>query len=174
MFWLMICFANIFFGQIVCSPLGIRAEHESFYQTFAIVGTWMFISPSVMTFFATMAGVISIVFGVYIYRELLRFSIPGKAVKTGKDGLAFIFQLYAIPIIIGSVPLVLLCNHFSLYTFAFIFANLMLIGFGMAIMNGGRKFWVKSSKTKALWRTPVIEMTLAVVAWACIYLFFRG
>lgn len=172
-FWLMVCLVNIFLSNILFSPLGIRAERPSFYLTFAIVGTWLYLKQNVMTVFATGSIVASIIFGLMICKEILRFAVSGKHIKSVGGRNLHVLQLYVVPAILGCLGLALICTDQSLPPFTFVFFNFLFIAFGIVLMNIGRRIRVRENKKDVLNHTPYIEFFITAFAMLIIYRFFR-
>ena len=172
-FWLMVCLANIFLGHLVFAPLGVTEESRNFYQTFAIVGRWLFLTPEVMTVFSVLSIIASIICGLAITTELLRFSFSNKLIKTQEGKNVMAFQLYMAPLILAALPLLLLSTEANLLPSIIIVLNLVLFGFGMLLMNASRRVKVKVDKTDVLNSFPALELAVCGLVWVAVYFFLR-
>jgi len=177
-FWLMICFANICLSHLFFSPLGI-AEHDDgdelmiFYQTFAVVGSWMRFTPAIMGVLAVFSVIISLIFGVISRDEILRYSPSGRASQKPIGKHFLVIQLYFLPLLFAFYPIVQLSDKNRVIPTLFVYVNLALIGIGMLIRNANDNKSMRPDKNDVLNHIPLIELAIAAVMWVGVYFFFR-
>ncbi len=177
-FWLMICLANICLSHLFFSPLGIT-EHDDgddimiFYQTFAVFGSWMRFTSTIMGAFAALAVIISVLFGVISRDEILRYSPSSRASSKPWGKHFLVLQLYVIPVILSFYPLIQLSDKNNVIPSMFIWINLLIISIGMFIRNSNDNKSLRPDKSDVLNHIPLIEMGVVFVLWIGIYFFFR-
>jgi hypothetical protein len=172
-FWLMVCMVNVFLANLVFAPLGIREELKSFYLTFAIVGTWLYLPQDVMVIFSVVSVILSIVWGLMINKEMLRFCFSNKIFRTSLGKNQFVFQLFLAPVFLATPALLLLSTEANLLPTLIVIANLVIISLGMFLMNISRRIKITPYKVDVLNRFPGAELLVALAIWICVYSFFR-
>ncbi|HWB61959.1 MAG TPA: hypothetical protein VG603_00510 [Chitinophagales bacterium] len=174
LFWLMICLVNLCLGHLFFSPLGIRSyAGVGFYQTFAIVGTWMGLNEVMMGVFSGISIILSVAFGVLIRDELLKHSFAAHRIKTSGGKTMVVAQLYFLPVILGAVPEIALCSRANIYPTMFVLLNFAFIGAGMLIKNFNDGSNIRCFKTDMLNHIPGAELLIAVTMWVVIWRFLR-
>jgi len=196
-FWLIICLVNIFLAQLLFGPFGLKGDSKDFYLTFAIVGTWMNISFVTMIFIAVAATFISIIWGVVMSHELTAFSYSSRFSASVKSRVVLTLQLYLVPLLLGSVPLLLLCREADLRPAAIVVFNLMLIGLGIfwrasthkatanlrkqGVYLGSIEMTTRSSRgndskrggERSLNKVPTLAAIACVILWLYVFIFLR-
>jgi hypothetical protein len=173
-FWLMICSLNLALSHLFFSPLGIRGDGGmGYYQTFAIVATWMGLNSGIMSLVAGISIICSIALGVFCRDEVLRFSYSSKLIQKPFGKNSIVFQLYLLPVAICAYPLIMLCSKDNIFPSAFMFGNLVIIWVGMFIRNFNDASIVRCARGDVLNQFPFIEIILGVSSWFLVYRFFK-
>ncbi|MDB5281946.1 MAG: hypothetical protein JWO06_1021 [Bacteroidota bacterium] len=172
-FWFGMCLINIFLSHLLFAPFGIGARSVAYYQAFAIVGSWVGFNPAAMGVFAIGAIFIGILWGVVTSKEVLRFSFSSKYAATLSGKNSIIFQIAFLPVILGFIPCMLLCNITYIPAMAFAFLSMILVAFGMFVRNTNDWSIVRCNKNDVLNLIPVTEIVVLLFLWITVYQFFR-
>ncbi len=196
-FWLIVCLPNIFLAQILFGPFGLQGDSKDFYLTFAIVGTWLNMSFMVMIIFALLAIITTIIWGVVMGQELTMFSSSSRFSATIKSRVLLAVQLYLIPLVLGSVPIIFLSRLSSIQPTVIILLNLVALGVGILLrssthkasvnlrkqgvylgaieMNtrGGSGSGSRRGRDRSLSNVPVPLLIIAGIIWGIIFIFLR-
>ena len=172
-FWFALCLVNIFFAHLLFAPFGIGGKSVAYYQAFAIVGSWVGFNPAMMGVFSIGAIFAAIIWGVITSKEVIRFSFSSKFAATMQGKNTMILQVVFLPIILGFLPCIFLCDITYVPSTGFSFLSLILISFGMFVRNTDDWAIVRCNKSDVLNRIPYPEMVVCVILWVSVYSFFR-
>jgi hypothetical protein len=172
-FWFSICLVNVVLASLLFAPLGIGQEVPSLYRTFAIIGSWMHLDIAIACVFSIIGITGSILWGLFIRNEVLRYSYSGKLLGKPNGRHSMVVQVYLLPVLLGAFPLVLLSNYNGFLPMIFILGNLLLISTGMFIKNSSSKSTVRGTRSDVLNHFPVIEAAIAALIWIVVFRFFR-
>jgi len=134
-FWLVVCLVNVFLSHLLFAPMGLRAESVTFYLTFAVVGTWMGFSFAAMAVFAGLSIIATVVWGVFLGKELGSFSQSSRFSPSIKSKILLAVQLYLIPLVLASIPLLILSTAANFQPTIIVILNLWLLGVGIFIRS---------------------------------------
>lgn len=173
LFWFALCLVNTFFAHLLFSPFGIGGKSMTFYQSFAIVGSWMGFNPGIMSGLAVLAIIAGILWGVAICKEVLRFSFSSKLIATQKGKHIIVLQFVIVPMIISFIPMIALFqfNYIPLASFSFI--SMLFIIFGMLVRNTTNWTVVRCNREDVLNHFPIIELIVCVPLWLVIFIYFK-
>lgn len=173
-FWLGVNLTNMVLTHALLSPLGSPTDrHNGFYQTFAVVGAFFWINPALMTMFAIAALVTTLLLGVILRPEIMRYSFSRKMIsnKRGMDQVTI--QVFVMPVIVACVPAILLCTPGGFFTTLMQFANLGVVSIGIFMMNSNGMPNVRSNKDDVLNHFPVIEAAICSAVWFGVFTFLK-
>ncbi len=173
LFWLMVCFANILFANIIMAPLGIDHYDTAFYDNFAVVAAWM-----KLNFVATLAvsiatGLVAVVFGVWIGMDILKFSFSSNLIATQWGKRAIVLQIFVLPLALALLPLAFLGNGLSSVRIVLMLGGLGIISLGMLIRGTVDHSIVKCKRSDVLNYIPYTELIIATCLWVVVFIFFR-
>jgi hypothetical protein len=116
---------------------------------------------------------ISILTGLLIGFEFMKFSHSKSLLETKKGRGLFLTQTFLLPVLAGAIPLILLTNKYSFILHAVFITNLLLMGAGMYIRSEIDNSSAQTVRTNTLNEMPLAETIIALVVWGVVYLFFR-
>ncbi len=173
-FWLAVCLVNLVLTHALLSPLGSPMDRNNgLYQTFAVVGIFLWINPALMTVVSIGSLVSTLLLGVILRKEVMRYSFS-KTLIDKKQGMDIVvIQVFVLPILAGSLPLLLLCTPVGFFTTVMQIANLGILSIGIFIMNSIGTANVRCIKSDVLNHFPIIELAICVSVWVTVFLFFK-
>lgn len=174
-FWFSVNITNLVLTNALLSPLGSPSNRSNgLYQTFAVVGAFLWISPVLMFIVAVGALVVTILFGTWLRKEVLRYSFSNKLIKNKRGMDLVVVQVFMLPVLAGSLPVISLCGPIGFFTTVMQLANLGVISIGIFMMNSIEvTTTVRCSKDDVLNRFPIIELAICVAVWFVVFAFFK-
>jgi len=174
LFWMAICMVNMVLAHALIAPLGSPTDRNNgLYQTFAVVGAFLWINPALMVMVAIGSLVASLGLGMLVRQEIMRYSFSNKLIQTKKGMDSVVMQVYILPIFFAAIPIILLCSQVSFFTTVMQLANLAVISIGIFMMNSVGIAGVRCSKEDVLNHIPFIELALCLVTWLGIFIFLK-
>jgi hypothetical protein len=172
--WFMFCLINLFLGSLFISPIGLYSNRiMGFYQTFAVLGSWMGFNVPLMSVLAVISIIGSLAFGAFARNEVLKFSHSSREIKRSSGKGSTIVQLFILPMIVATIPIVSICTKDYIFPTMFMLINFMIIAVGMFTRSIYDNSTVRCGKHDALNRWPVFELVLAGGVWAGIFFYFK-
>jgi len=173
-FWLSVNLINLVLTHALLSPLGTPIDRNNgLYQTFAVVGVFLWINPTLMTFVSVGSLAASLLLGAGIRKEVMRYSFS-KTLIGGKKGMDVVaIQVFVLPILAGSLPVILLCSPVGFFTTVMALANLGIVSIGIFMMNSIGTSTVRCIKSDVLNHFPFIELAICSTAWFIVFTFFK-
>ena len=173
-FWFSVCMVNMVLAHALIAPLGSPNDRNNgLYQTFAVVGAFLWINPALMAMVAIGSLIASLGLGMLIREEVMRYSFSNRLIQTKKGMDAVVIQVYVFPIVFAAVPVVLLCSKISFFTTLMQIANLAVISIGIFMMNSIGIANVRSSKEDVLNHIPFVELAICSAIWLSIFIFIK-
>jgi hypothetical protein len=161
-------------AHALIAPLGSPADRNNgLYQTFAVVGAFLWINPALMVIAALGSLVFSIGVGMTIRKEILRYSFSNKLIQTKKGMDTVVIQAYILPILFSAVPVIALCSQVSFFTTLMQLANFAIISIGIFLMNSIGTANVRCNKEDILNHIPFMELGICSALWFSIFTFLR-
>jgi hypothetical protein len=174
LFWLYVCFINLFLALIIFSPFGIGRYESEMYKYFAIVISWWRIENLTFVPITILAAFLSIVTGYVLRNELLKFSFSGRISNTIKGRNLIVRQFFIFPLILGAPIVFSLSTHESVRTHIFLFSNLFIISAGFFLKNEYDLITrVKARKEDILNKVPIIEICFLIALYVFIFFYLR-
>jgi hypothetical protein len=171
--WMIILCFNLFYTSILITPAGNANYITGLYNGFAVVAAWWHVKNILLIPLVIFFMVISILTGLLIGYEFLKFSHSKSLLESNKGRNLFLTQTFLLPVLVGAIPLVMLTNKYSFVLHAVFIANLLLMGMGMYIRNEIDKRGAQTVRSYTLTKAPFVETIIALVVWGGVYLFFR-
>jgi hypothetical protein len=173
-FWASTCLVNMILAHALISPLGSPSDRANgLYQTFAVVGAFLWINPAIMVMMAIGSLIVSLGFGMIIRQEVLRYSFSNKLIQTKKGMDSVVVQVYIFPVMFASIPIILLSAQISFFTTVMQLANLAVISIGIFLMNSIGIAGVRCNKEDVLNHVPFVELAICSAVWLSIFMFFK-
>jgi len=174
LFWLAVVPVNMILTHILISPLGTPTNiSNGLYQTFAVIGAWLYLNPAIMVMAAIASLVTSLFVGMVLRNEIMRYSFSKKLIQSKKGMDAVVIQLYILPVIFGIVPILMLCTPISFFTIIMEIINLAIISIGIFMMNSISMPDVRCNKDDVLNHFPVVELGICSVVWFLVFAFLK-
>lgn len=173
LFWLMVCLSNIFLSGFLTALLGYGNYTSVFYENYAVLCAWLHLKIEVVFFIAGLFFIFSILSGVIIGSEFLKFPFEQKLLNSspGKDKL--VLNYFIIPVLTGIPFLLLLGDGLTVLKIASTLVNLLVISVGMIARNS-RAFRRRSRKKYRFINIhPYYGVAMASLFWLLIFLFFK-
>jgi hypothetical protein len=173
-FWLSLCLVNMVLTHAIIAPLGSPTDRNNgLYQTFAVVGAFLWVNPTLMGMASIGALIGSMGVGMLIRQELVRYSYSQKLIrdKKGTDGI--VIQVYVLPVLLVGLPLVLLCTQNSFFTTLMQLANLAVISIGIFLINTVSVPGVRASRKDILNHLPIVETAIFAIVWLGVFMFLK-
>ena len=173
-FWLSVALVNMVFTHALLAPLGSPADRNNgLYQTFAVVGIYLWINPTLIFMVSIGALVASLSTGMLVRKEVMRYSFSKKLIKNKKGMDSLVIQIYVLPVLMGCIPILLLCTQAGFFTTVMELANLGVIAIGIFLMNSIGIATVRCNKKDVLNHIPVVEFAICTALWLGVFLFLR-
>ena len=173
-FWLALVLVNMVLAQILISPLGTPDNRNNgLYQTFAVVGAWLWINPAIMVMAAIGSLVTSLLAGLVVRKELMRYSFSKNLISTKKGMDTVVLQVYIMPIIASIIPVMMLCTPINFFPTLMEIVNFAIISIGIFMMNSIGFAEVRCNKEDVLNHIPFVELGFSAVAWLGVYMFLK-
>ncbi len=174
LFWLAVNLVNQVLTHALLSPLGSPVDrHNGLYQTFSVVGTFLWINPTLMAIMAVGALISIMLLGIIVRDELMRYSFSKTLILNKKGMDTVVIQVFVIPVLIGALPVMLLCSTAGIFTTVMQLANLGVVCIGIFLMNSIGSANVRCNKTDVLNHLPVIEMLVCATIWFAVFTYFK-
>ena len=173
-FWLAVNLINLVLTHALLSPLGSpNNRSDGLYQTFAVVGAFLWINPAFMVILSIGSLAASLFLGLAIRNEIMRYSFSKTLIlnKRGMDSIAI--QVFVLPFLAGGLPVILLCSPVGFFTTVMQLANLGIISIGVFMMNSLTGANVRCIKSDVLNHVPIIELAICVSAWFAVFIFLK-
>ena len=171
-FWFMVCLVNMVLAHLVFAPVGVATMRGSdFFQSFAVVGSWLNLNAAALCFPAVAALALSVLTGIKLRNMVLKYSFSARLIKTEIGKRSVILQVYLLPVIIGSLPLLLLCRNSGFGPTLVTLVNFIIICSGMFIRNEGGRSKVNVDQRDILNHPPFTEAIVCALLWGSIYWF---
>lgn len=171
--WLAILCFNLFYTSVIIAPAGNANYITGLYNGFAVVAAWWYVKNIFLIPLVVMFVVISILTGVLISFELLKFSHSKSLLESVKGRNLYLTQTFLLPVLAGAIPFIMLTNKYSFVLHAVFIANLLLMGAGMQIRSEIDRRGAQTVRTNTLNQIPLIEAIIALLLWGFVYWFFR-
>lgn len=172
-YWCMVCLVNTFFAQLLFAPLGVDDASSSFYQTIAVVEAWFHLPVSIASAVAVVSILLSATAGYYLSVQTVKLSHSQRLVSDNSGKNTIILQLYLLPLLLASVPLLLLGRGFYTLPVAATIFNLALLPAGMFIRNWRSPYRVRFQKTEVSKGFIFTALSVSVLLWMTVYVFLR-
>ena len=173
-FWLSVCLANMVLAHALIAPLGSPDDRNNgLYQTFAVVGAYLWINPAIMVMASIASLVISVGLGMLVRNEVLRYSYSQKLIRTKKGMDIIAIQVYVVPVIVAVIPILMLCRQINLFTTIIQLANLATISIGIFLVNSVGMASIRCNKEDVLNHYPFVELGICASIWMSIFIFIK-
>jgi len=173
MLWSGIVFTNVFLSLLISAAIGTANWNSSLYDFFAPVFLWWRLKTVLLAPVSIVALIMTFMFGYFMCNEFLRFSFTSKINANKREKNKFVFQVFLIPVIIASVPVLLLSNEHSFPLHAIILLSYPVMFFGMLLRNETDVQPVRAKKEDVLNNIPVVELILSGLLWLAVYFLFK-
>ncbi len=146
-FWFSLVCINFFITQLVaCSSYHIDYEW-GLYQGFANVFAWFYAPWFVSGIFSVAGLVLTFFWGRMVSKRFFTYYFPkGERWEEVQVKNAYFFEMFFAPILLATVPIMLLANAYSFPLHLLMLLTLLLSGLGM-IMGKKSTVYLESSKT---------------------------
>lgn len=173
-FWLAINLINLVITHMLLAPLGSASNSQNgLYQTFAVVGAWLFLDTPLLAVFAVLGLILALAFGMLIRGEIMRYSYSQTLLRTEQGRGNIVFQVYLLPVLFGALPVLSLCTAYTFFTTGMELVTLFIISIGVFVINSVGMAGVRCHKVDILNHYPYIEILACVLLWIGIFFFFR-
>jgi hypothetical protein len=173
-FWLALNLVNLVLTHALLSPLGSPMDRNNgLYQTFAVVGIFLWINPALMTIVSIGSLVLTLLLGVIIRKEVMRYSFSKTLIEKKRGMDIVVIQVFVLPVLAGSLPLILLCSPVGFFTTVMQIANLGIVSVGIFMMNSIGTANVRCIKSDVLNHFPIIELAICASAWLTVFVFLK-
>ena len=174
LFWFALVLVNMVLAQILISPLGTPDNRNNgLYQTFAVVGAWLWINPAIMVMAAIVSLVTSLLSGLVIRNEVMRYSFSRTLINNKKGMDSVVIQVYILPVLVGILPIMSLCTPFNFFPTLMEIVNLAIISIGIFMMNSIGQTEVRCNKDDVLNHFPFFETGICALIWMGVYFFLK-
>jgi hypothetical protein len=171
--WGSIIFLNVFFIQLANTPLsGKNYEMLSLYHGFAVVFAWWKFSGILLVPFSILAVFILFLFGYFIGDNFLSFSFSSKINVTQKGKLAFLFNVYFLPLFLSMPFVFLITNRTSIIFNILLYIGFMIVGAGIAFNYENSRTVKKANKADLLNGYHLEKHFAALLFFAVVYIFW--
>ena len=173
-FWLAVNLVSMVLTHMLLAPLGSAGNNQNgLYQTFAVVGAWLFLDTPILAVFAILGLILALGFGILIRGEIMRYSYSQTLLRTEVGRGNIVFQVYILPVLCGALPVLSLCTSYTFFTTGMELVTLFIISIGVFLINSVGTAGVRCHKVDILNHYPYFEFLTCVALWAGIFFFFK-
>lgn len=172
-FWLHAGFVTVFLTQLLIIPMGTAPRYPTgFYQTFAIIATWLHLPAEIFIAATVLAMLLAILWGYLMAPELQRYAFSSRWMQTLSGKLQMAQQVYLYPVLLAIPFIIWFSNVKSFLPHVLLVFLLLLPWLGILIRYRRDMGLVRCNRADVLNRWPVVELALTLAVWTGAMVFF--